>query len=128
VIRLTTIGTFFAASIAVSGGPALAEETELTITPNKCVALRKGQTCYQSIVVRYNAPDKSDLCLVRDDLTEPLVCWKNITNVEYSYRFVSDKSVWFRIVGVDQTSKASARVNVSWVYKRSRKRNRWRLF
>jgi len=116
------------ASVALVSVQAKAQDTELTVTPNKCVAISKGTTCYRSLIFRYNSTSKADICLVIDDNPEPLACWRDKAAVEYRYRFASNESLLFRIIDAGRRVKASASVDVAWVYRKSRKRNRWRLF
>jgi len=105
-----------------------AEQFELIAKPNKCVALRKGEACYESIVLLYSAPKKSNFCLLREGDEEPLACWKNKDNAKYQYRLASNTSILFQIIDEDESIIADTTVNVVWVYRQSRKRNRWRLF
>jgi len=123
-----TIASLLVVLISVASTQAVAEAAVLTVTPSKCVALRKGNTCYQSIVVRFAAEKDSDICLIRDGVAEPLACWEKVASIEYSYKLATDSSVMFHMVDAQQLTIASALVNVAWVYKKSRKRNRWRLF
>jgi len=122
------VAGFLLAIIILVGGQAMAQDAELVVKPNKCVALRKGEKCYQSLLLRYSASDKADICLFREDQLEPLACWNDSRRVEFRYRLVSSTSIWFHIADADQNSLARAKVNVAWVYKQSRKRNQWRLF
>jgi len=105
-----------------------AENATLTIVPSKCVALSKGKTCYQTITFNYSASNSEDICLVRNDDPKPLACWDNRSNVDFRYRFGSKTSVWFSVVNDNDELLASEKMNVVWVYRESRKRNRWRLF
>jgi len=127
-MRVIGVASLLIASTVLVSTFAVAEDTKLTIKPNKCVALRKGEKCYQSVVLNYSAARKSDVCLIRDDEVNPLICWKNTASAKYRYRIAASKSFWFRIVDSDQSDLASVQFNVAWVYKQSRKRNRWRLF
>jgi len=127
-MRGKAIAGLLLASAAFASALVVAEDAQLIVKPDKCVALRKGETCYQSVLFRYTAPYKSDVCLVRDDEPEPLICWKNTAKAEFRYSLASSTSIWFHTINPSQTTTASAVVKVAWVYRQSRKRNQWRLF
>ncbi|MBX2836507.1 MAG: DUF3019 domain-containing protein [Gammaproteobacteria bacterium] len=105
-----------------------AQDAELIISPSKCVALNKGQVCYQTLTITMKAPLQNEFCLFMGSQSEPLQCWQAVEVAEYRYRFASEKSVEFRLVGDRGQALSNSVVNVAWVYKQSRKRNRWRLF
>jgi len=105
-----------------------AQESALNVTPTKCVALRKGQVCYQSLRIRYSSPARGDFCLLISAQQEPLKCWLNIDEIDYRYRFASKNAVEFQLVDLERRQLASAQFQVAWVYKQSRVRNRWRIF
>jgi len=128
VIRQALFAGMLAALVAVMSAHANAQDAELVVTPKKCVAVRKGNTCYQSVVLSYSASNKADVCLVLEGRDEPLACWNNVADIEFRYRVATDEGAWFHIIDEDEFILASARINVAWVYKSTRKRNRWRLF
>lgn len=105
-----------------------AQEAVLEVNPKKCIALRKGQVCYQTVKIQFDNPSNSDFCLVMNELPEPLQCWSDSRKAEYSYRIASDSDVEFRMIDRQEQTIATARVSIAWVYKQTRKRYRWRLF
>ncbi|MBX2880961.1 MAG: DUF3019 domain-containing protein [Granulosicoccus sp.] len=105
-----------------------ASEMKLTVTPDKCVALRKGQTCYQTLSIKFTASEVGDYCLKIAGQSEMLKCWSSTTSTEYRYELAASEAVIFEMVDAKQSTIASEKVTVAWVYKQSRSRSRWRLF
>lgn len=105
-----------------------ADDVALTVTPDKCVALRKGQTCYQTIRIIFVASNIGDYCLRITEEATPLQCWSDTSTAEYRYSLAASRAVDFEVIDAGQSTVANARVNIAWVYKKSRSRNRWRLF
>jgi len=105
-----------------------AQESALKITPSKCVALKKGRICYQSLRIQFTPSTTSDFCLKVSDQSEPLECWSNSKAVDFKYRFASSTDLTFEIIDMSNQTLSSATFAVAWVYKQSRKKNRWRLF
>jgi hypothetical protein len=105
-----------------------ANDTSLSITPDKCVALRKGQVCYQTLRIKFIASTIGDYCLKIVDQPTPLQCWKQVNAADHRHALASNQAVEFEVVDDDLSTVATARVTIAWVYKQSRSRNRWRLF
>ena len=126
MVMKTTIALVFLMQFAMM--PAHAQESELRVTPKTCVALKKGQVCYQSIRIRFSTSTDDDFCLMSSEATEPLQCWSNENDIELVYGFASGKDIEFTMVNKYEQAIAKARVTLVWVYKQSRKKNRWRLF
>lgn len=102
-------------------------ETLLSVKPNKCVAMNKGQLCYQKLRFRFTAPT-GNYCLFSGSQRTPLKCWKASRSGQFIHPFESDTDVDYRLVNEESKTVANTSVVVAWVYKKSRKRNRWRLF
>lgn len=107
---------------------ALAEQGLLSAKPNKCVALRKGQVCYQRIRLQFKSMAQGDYCLLADRELTPLRCWTRVSEGKYEYQLASDSEVKFHLLDSASNTVASTQVTVAWVYKKSRKRSTWRLF
>ncbi len=107
--------------------PVLAEDAVLTITPEKCVALRKGQVCYQKLRLRFSVSDKGNYCLFAGGQSRPLKCFNDVDKGELIYQFASEQAMLFNLQS-ESTTIASGQVTVAWVYQKTRKRYRWRLF
>ncbi len=101
---------------------------EFNAKPNKCVALRKGQVCYQRVLLRFKARTKGDYCLHVENNVNPVQCWNNVTTGKYRYELESRENVQFALH--DSAGRvAVAVVTVAWVYKNSaRRRTTWRIF
>lgn len=129
--RLTS-GLFILALLSaenvVSQESTQLQENVLKITPNKCIALKKGQICYQSLRIQFTPATTSEFCLKVSNQSEPLECWSGNEPVEFQYRFASRTDLTFEFIDMRKQIMASATFDVAWVYKHSRKRNRWRLF
>jgi len=109
------------------GGTAAADAT-LSAKPNKCVSLNKGQVCYQRIELAFVASTQGDYCIYRSDQTQPLQCFEKTREGVTRVSFESSKDMQFVLKDSELKSVASSIVEVAWVYKRTRKRSRWRLF
>ena len=46
-----------------------------TATPERCIALHKGQTCYQEVLFRWQTPASGEYCLILTDRQHQLTCW-----------------------------------------------------
>lgn len=125
---LLTIARSLLIMIAGQATATAADMAQLTVTPDKCVALRKGQVCYQKLRFSFSAASKGNYCLLAGSQSEPLHCWRNESEGGFVHRHSADSAVDFSLVNAQRVPVASTTVTVAWVYKKSRKRNRWRLF
>ncbi len=102
----------------------------LNVTPEQCVALRKGQTCYLEVTFDWQYATAGNYCLVNTTRNKVLKCWNRATKGQYSFDFQSVKSNNFELR--QQSSGnilARTQVVVAWVYKsNTRSKSRWRLF
>ncbi|MBX2881961.1 MAG: DUF3019 domain-containing protein [Granulosicoccus sp.] len=114
--------------------PGVADTVELSARPAKCIALRKGQICYQTITLRWQAELPGDYCLRVDDEIVPIKCWTDSNQGVTRFEFASKKNARFHLnANTDDEGIAipliSTDVVVAWVYKSRRAgRPRWRLF
>ncbi|TQV87912.1 DUF3019 domain-containing protein [Aliikangiella coralliicola] len=101
----------------------------LGLTPNKCVALRKGRECFATVEVKWQVPDVGNYCLRRQSDKLQITCWRGQAQGEFLYVFRShDKEVLNLVSENSGETLASATINVSWVYKSKRRKGRWRMF
>ncbi|MFT5789480.1 MAG: hypothetical protein ACI8SJ_001596 [Shewanella sp.] len=111
---------------------AWSEESSIvfTATPERCVALHKGQTCYQDVLFRWKTPEVGHYCLVLSQSQHQLACWNGTAVQEYQYSFEGDKTTTFSLVRSDDTNAlAKVKVVVTWVYKAPKQsQSGWRLF
>ncbi|WP_233998424.1 DUF3019 domain-containing protein [Pseudoalteromonas sp. T1lg48] len=104
-------------------GPALLS------TPNTCVALRQGRTCYSDITLNWQVSDEERYCIRQSQATQVLHCWQQQQQGELVLEFASATAQGFELFHVT-TGKvlASTEVRVQWVYTSGQKKRRWRLF
>ena len=105
---------------------------QLDLSPERCIALNEGQTCYQTVTVTWQSEQAGDYCLMSENTELPLACWKNSREGKAKMEFASSETVTFRLrltsANLIQTV-AQSDVIVTWVYSDTkRRRNSWRLF
>ena len=107
------------------------------VKPNRCIALRKGQDCYQTLKFKWDLDsskidqnEEATFCLVQDDQDNPLICWQKNELNNFKIEFKSSSGVEYFIVRKDKNEKLGRlEVDVSWVYKNKKSRvGSWRLF
>ncbi|MBB1269679.1 DUF3019 domain-containing protein [Shewanella sp. SR44-3] len=101
-----------------------------TATPERCVALHKGQICYQEVLFRWQTPSYGEYCLVMSKSGRRITCWDGASQQEYHYSFEGDKTTSFSLVADDKADPlARVKVVVTWVYKAPKQsQSGWRLF
>lgn len=106
------------------------KSTGLFVTPERCVALRQGQTCYQEITFRWRQPKKGNYCLINLSTKQVLTCWENTNHGEFHLDFQATRSTDFAVRTQDQEIDLSTtQVTVAWVFKSSKRpKSSWRLF
>ncbi|MEM5549831.1 DUF3019 domain-containing protein [Pseudoalteromonas sp. NEC-BIFX-2020_002] len=115
---------------AYAANHTLPNENKLLVTPKRCVALRKGQTCYQQVTFKWHQVELGDYCLVELSTLHKLKCWTKINNGEFSFDFQSDKTRHYALRKSKQDSNlATAIITVSWVFESSKRpKSSWKLF
>lgn len=116
----------FTATSAWSQDKAIA----FTATPERCVALHKGQICYQEVLFRWQTPSYGEYCLVMSKSGRRITCWNGASQQEYHYNFEGDKTTSFSLIADDKADPlARVKVVVTWVYKAPKQsQSGWRLF
>lgn len=115
-------------------GPLSAQSAEpvvaFTATPERCVALHKGQTCYQDVMFRWHTPKVGHYCLVQASNQRRLTCWSGMSTLQYMYSFEGDKTTTFNLIRNNEAKPlAKVKVVVTWVYKAPKQsQSGWRLF
>ncbi|WP_191600248.1 DUF3019 domain-containing protein [Marinomonas algicola] len=124
-----TISSLFLSLISL---PIFAEEQALffKVEPNRCIALRKGQTCYQSLTFRWKVSDIGEYCLFQQPRPQPLVCWRDKGIGSYKKEVQLDRSTVYQIRRKGNGDVVfETKIKVAWVYKNDRKNySEWRLF
>jgi len=106
----------------------------LTMSPEQCIALNQGQTCYQTVVANWQVDKMGDYCLFEQKQSTPLACWKNRKSGQAKIIFESTETVTFDlrlkpIKNISHETLVEADITVNWVYSnKKRKRSTWRLF
>lgn len=97
----------------------------LKITPDTCVSLQQGRTCYSKVTARWHSNQPLDLCLTIED--QVLQCWKQQQQGQHQFEFAATSTSVVRLLR-EQQPLAQARIEVNWVHKTSRAKRHWRLF
>lgn len=103
---------------------------ELLVTPERCVALRQGQTCYQEVIFSWRQSQKGNYCLINLSTKQVLKCWKNSKQGKFNLDFQSTQSNDFVLRSAKQDIDLSkTQITVSWVFKSSKRpKSSWKLF
>ena len=102
---------------------------ELQVTPASCVALHRGQVCFQRLQLRWSNPAGHHLCLFLQSDGEALHC-TSLLSASYRHDYGSDDSEVFVLRrGVSGEVLATATVSTVWVYRTGKRSSSgWRLF
>ncbi|WP_246240025.1 DUF3019 domain-containing protein [Pseudoalteromonas caenipelagi] len=101
----------------------------LQATPNKCVALNQGRTCYADVTLKVNTPALGDYCIRQSQSKKILQCWANTRSFVYTLSFGSPESLSYELISqADRDVLAVTTIEVNWVHKVQVKKRRWRLF
>ncbi|MFY8273168.1 DUF3019 domain-containing protein [Pseudoalteromonas sp. SSDWG2] len=115
-------------SITQNAAPEQVPESLLS-TPNTCVALRQGRTCYSDITFAWQVSNEGHFCIRQQSQNSPLHCWNNIKQGEVTVDFASATAQIYEMVNMQtQQVVAQSEVKVQWVYTSKQKKRRWRLF
>ena len=103
---------------------------ELKVTPERCVALRQGQLCYQHVIFDWQAKKRAEYCLFLEGVITPVNCWSSTNVGQFKLDFQSKVTRRFILRSKNsQIDLASTEVVVAWVYgNKKRRRASWRLF
>lgn len=122
---------------STTSSPANANDDSysLTLKPQECVSLYRGQTCYLTLNFSFSAPVSGQYCVYLKDDNKRLQCAPEGSTGEFSFEFETNKDLIFemRVADVNsdknKTVLASSVLTVSWVYEiPKKKRLDWRLF
>lgn len=123
LIILLTVSTFSLAQ------EALDETITLTATPNNCVTLRQGRTCYAQVMIAWQSKMKGNFCLRQKATGKTLKCWRESNKGQWTFEFQANETTDYQLVSVDKIEIiAKTSINVSWVHKTTPRKRRWRLF
>lgn len=104
----------------------------LNAQPNKCVALNQGRECFAKMLINWRLEQTNNYCLSIKYLNrqvETIKCWQqnSMGQLEYEFQSSSDAQL-FLTRSTDNKMLASATIQVSWLYKATTRKRRWRLF
>jgi hypothetical protein len=110
--------------------PTAPSSVELAVSPERCVALRQGQTCYQQVEFNWRSIRGGDFCLVDTSQNKTLHCWTKINQGRFNYDFQGQQSRHYALrVKGSSIDLAEQKITVAWVYKSpNRPKASWRLF
>jgi hypothetical protein len=114
----------------VRGAHAAEQVAAFTVQPERCIALNRGQVCYQKLRFQWQTAVGARYCLHQEAFAAPLVCWNGNELNEHELEFESDRNVIYALRREGQTTNlAQLEVEVAWVYQSTRNGfSRWRLF
>ncbi len=116
---------------AASDAPAeqLSNGMQLVAMPSSCVALHRGQLCFQQIRLSWYSTDDQRYCLFSDDADVLLYC-SSSENTYFLHEYSSKSSESFSLrLGEDGPVVSAVKVSTSWVYRTGRRSSSgWRLF
>ncbi|MEO2279040.1 DUF3019 domain-containing protein [Pseudoalteromonas pernae] len=115
--------------ICASAADNPSDDNTLLSTPNTCVALRQGRTCYSDITFNWQVNSEDRYCIRRANNSKPLHCWERTLRGEISIDFASATAQSYELFHVTtQQVLARSEVKVQWVYTSKQRKRRWRLF
>ncbi len=106
------------------------QQPYLLVSPERCVALRQGQICYQEIQFSWRVLSKDRYCLYDEQIDKPLTCWSGKTEGKFEMDFQAPSSRAYVLRNEDRNFVvANTKFVVAWVYgNKKRRRSSWRLF
>jgi len=115
------------AHTAIADSPVV--DVQLMAKPASCVALHKGQKCFQKIVFSWTSKAKSHTCLFSDATGERLFC-STEPDARFVYQYASTASLTFSLRSEsDDRTLATTTIRNAWVYRTGKRSSSgWRLF
>lgn len=133
IFRKKLVGLLWLLGYLLVAHPAVAKDSKqivtLTALPASCVALHRGQLCFQDIRFTWVGDDDLNYCLY-SDTHELLLSCGNGGKEAFIHEYSSETSEAFSLrVGVSGATVASVTVNTAWVYRTGKRSSSgWRLF
>ena len=102
----------------------------MTVTPDQCVAMTEGQTCYVDIEIKWQSSNVGDFCLFRSGKEGAIRCWSQKSQGEFQQEMASKTNVVFSLHRQqDLLLLTKTEVVMAWIHqKRGKPTNWWRLF
>lgn len=99
------------------------------VSPNTCVALNKGRTCYAKTIINWRSETAGSFCITINASDTPIKCWVDVRKGEFTYEMLSKDKVVIKLHSdTDELVVAKATIEVSWLYAGDNRKRRWRLF
>lgn len=114
-------------TFVASGNESEQKQSILTIQPQKCVAMREGQTCFINLEINWTLEATGNYCLYASNQNEPLRCWYDARSGIFKTEFSNNKNTVFYLKN-EQNELAQVELKMAWVYKRKRSSVSWRVF
>jgi hypothetical protein len=105
-------------------------QASMKVSPEQCVAMRQGQSCYVSVELSWKVDTPGNYCLYTSGDATALNCWENTSSGELKKSFDSKVNVEFSLRSQNESlSVATAVVKMAWVHKKKgQPRKSWRIF
>lgn len=105
-------------------------QASMKVSPEQCVAMRQGQTCYVSVELSWQVDTPGNYCLYTTGEPKALSCWINSSVGEMKKSFDSKVNLEFSLRRQNESlSVATAVVKMAWVHKKKgQPRKSWRIF
>jgi putative salt-induced outer membrane protein YdiY len=105
-------------------------QASMNVSPEQCVAMRQGQSCYVSVQLSWQVDTPGNYCLYTEGESRALSCWENTAKGEIKKSFDSKVNLEFSLRRQNESSSlASAVVKMAWVHKKKgQARKSWRIF
>ena len=154
--RSRAVALLYLALLSASPGDAAEPSNNATprpyldAHPATCVALHKGQICYQWLDIRWRDLSPGHYCLYLGDTRNALLCWSNEESGSFRHRYTSATSERYILrkqpapasLSTDDVQHAESvadtanttlelefTVTTAWVYRTGRRSSSgWRLF
>lgn len=102
----------------------------MSVSPNQCIAMTEGQTCYVDIELTWRSQSAGNFCLYSSLQDKAVKCWTNKTAGSYEQEIASKQNVLYSLHRQDDLEVlAESEVEMAWIHKkRGKPTNWWRLF
>ncbi len=126
---ITSLCLMMAGNVCASSAD-IANTAHLEVTPERCIALHKGQKCYLEVTFKWRNSQISDYCLVNTTTNKIIKCWQQQNKGQFSFDFQSKLSNDFALRKQKSAiDLVSTQIPVAWVYKSAkRQKSTWRIF
>lgn len=143
VLSLTTLFIpikTYASELENSDANTSTSTLTFSVKPQKCIALHRGQVCYQKLEFNWYISSAGNYCLYQTTKEEPLYCWKNSGTGQFTFDFQSNQSESYQIRSLAQSEDLEPldkqdqvlrvlKVKLATVYKQTKQSySGWRLF